>query len=332
MTFTFGATAAGLQPVPRRRTADVTSQVDFSVTPRFSSPATFAGLPRAEDVGDIDIAIMGVPFDSGVTYRPGARFGPGHIRGASRLLRPFNADLGALPFDHAQVADMGDLAVTPFSIDEAIRTVERAARAILERSRRLLVLGGDHTIALPNLRALSAVHGRVSVLHFDAHLDTWGDYFGSAYHHGSPFRRASEEGLLDPEGCVHVGIRGPLYGLPDIENDRALGFAITRCEQIQQNGLADAIAAVKARLADRPVYVSIDIDVLDPAFAPGTGTPEPGGLLSRELLSFLRSLTGVNIVGADIVEVSPSYDHADITGFAAAHIAYELLSLWAVHE
>jgi len=165
------------------------------------------------------------------------------------------------------------------------------------------------------------------VLHFDAHMDTFSDYFGSALHHGSPFRRAREEGLLDPEGCVHVGVRGPLYGAPDIDDDRALGFVATRCEEIQLHGLQGTLEATRARLADRPVYISV-IDVLDPAFAPGTGTPEAGGMTSRELISFLRGLTGVNVVGADIVEVSPAYDHAEITGLAAAHVAYELLSLW----
>ncbi|MFE7423330.1 agmatinase [Rhodococcus sp. NPDC057529] len=300
--------------------------------PRFSSPSTFAGLPRPDEVTDYEVAVLGIPFDSGVTYRPGARFGPGHIRSASRLLRPYNADLDVAPFHYAQTADLGDLAVTPFSVEEAIATIETTARRCLERTRRTLVLGGDHTIALPMLRALAAKHGKISVLHFDAHLDTWDGYFGSEYHHGSPFRRASEEGLLDPEGCVHVGVRGPLYGMSDIENDKALGFVAARCEQIERNGLHDVITAMRTRLGDRPVYVSIDIDVLDPAFAPGTGTPEPGGLTSRELLSFLRSLAGLNIVGADVVEVSPSYDHADITGFAAAHIAYELLSLWATTD
>ncbi|GAA3475915.1 agmatinase [Streptomyces yanii] len=304
-------------------------QIDFHRRPRYASPATFAGLHRADEVGDLDIGILGVPFDGGVTYRPGARFGPAHIRNSSHLLRPYNPDLGVSPFAAHQVADLGDLAVTPFSIDEAVRDIERGAEEHLDRAGRLLTLGGDHTIALPLLRCYARRHGPIAVVHFDAHLDTWGTYFGAELTHGSPFRRAAEEGLLDLEACVHVGTRGPLYGTSDIADDKALGFSMLRAEQIQLEGIRWAIEAVRARIADRPTYISIDIDVLDPAFAPGTGTPEPGGLTSRELLSVLRHFGGVNIVGADIVEVSPAYDHAEITGYAAAHLSYEILGLWA---
>lgn len=167
------------------------------------------------------------------------------------------------------------------------------------------------------------------MLHFDAHLDTWDGYFGAELHHGSPFRRAAEEGLLDPEACAHVGTRGSVYGASDLLEDHALGFATTRSEEIQQVGITGLIEAIRARVGQRPLYISVDIDVLDPAFAPGTGTPEPGGLTSRELLSILRGVKGLNLVGADVVEVSPAYDHAEITAFAAAHVAYELLSLWS---
>ncbi len=193
----------------------------------------------------------------------------------------------------------------------------------------LLTLGGDHTIALPLLRAMSAVHGPVAVVHFDAHLDTWDTYFGAAYTHGTPFRRAAEEGLLDQTGCLHVGIRGPLYAASDLGDDGDLGFQVVSAPELEDLRVAGLVERIADRVGGRPVYVSLDIDVLDPAHAPGTGTPEAGGLTSRELLAALRSFAGLNLVGADIVEVAPAYDHAQITGIAAAHAGYELLSALA---
>src|SRR5580704_17984722 len=261
-------------PVPRITQGGNVGPVDATAVPRFVGAATFARLPRIDEVAQADVAVVGVPFDSGVSYRPGARFGPNHIRESSRLLRPYNPALQVAPFGSQQVVDAGDLAVNPFSIEEAISTVERGARDLLERVGCLLTLGGDHTIALPLLRAVAAAVGPVALVHFDAHLDTYDTYFGAAYTHGTPFRRASEEGLLDQSGCLHAGIRGPPH-------------------------------------------------------APGTGTPEAGGLTSRELLATLRSFARLNLIGADIVEVAPAYDHAQITGIAAAHVAYELLSALA---
>ena len=303
--------------------------VDASRVPRFAGIATFARLPRLEDVGRADIAVLGVPFDSGVSYRPGARFGPAHVREASRLLRPYNPAQDVSPFAAQQVADAGDLAVNPFSIDEAVAEVERGARALSERADRIVVIGGDHTIALPLLRAVHAKHGPVAVLHFDAHLDTWDTYFGAPVTHGTPFRRASEEGLIDLTASMHVGTRGPLYGAEDLADDERLGFAIVTSEDIEEHGVAAAIERIRRRIGDAPLYISIDIDVLDPAHAPGTGTPEAGGLTSRELLRMLRALADRNIVGADVVEVAPAYDHAQLTGVAASHVAYELLSAMA---
>jgi len=196
----------------------------------------------------------------------------------------------------------------------------------------VLTLGGDHTVALPMLRAVSAVHGPVAVVHFDAHLDTWDTYFGAAYTHGTPFRRAAEEGLLDRTGCLHVGIRGPLYTAADLTEDSELGFQVVSAPDVEQIGVPGMVERIRERVGDRPVYVSVDIDVLDPAHAPGTGTPEAGGLTSRELLAALRSFARLNLVGADIVEVAPAYDHAQITGIAAAHVAYELLSALAARK
>jgi agmatinase len=302
---------------------------DGRVVPRFAGPETFARLPRLQDVGTAAVAILGAPFDSGVSYRPGARFGPGAVRAASKLLRPYNPELDVHPWGVRQVADAGDCAINPFDLMAAIGGVQEAAAAILTRADCLVTIGGDHTIALPLLRAMHARHGPCALLHFDAHLDTWDTYFGAPYTHGTPFRRAAEEGVLDLGHSAHVGIRGPLYASSDLDDDAALGYVIVTTMQIARSGVEDAIARVRRRVGDRPLYVSVDIDVLDPAHAPGTGTPEPGGLTTRELQELLRGLDGLNLVGGDVVEVSPPYDHAELTGLAAAHVTYELLSLLA---
>lgn len=317
------------QQPPRTTDGSFVGPVVGSAVPRFAGPATFARLPRFDEVTDIDIAVVGIPFDAGVSYRPGARFGPTHIRESSRLLRPFNPALDVSPFGVQQVADAGDITVNPFSIDEAVAAIESASDELLERCGRLLTLGGDHTIALPLLRSLARKHGPVAVVHFDAHLDTWDTYFGAPTTHGTVFRRASEEGLIDQSGAMHVGIRGPLYGRDDLTSDAQLGFQIVHAVELEELGTKGVAERINNRVQDRPVYVSIDIDVLDPAFAPGTGTPESGGLLSRELLSLVRTFARLNVVGADIVEVAPAYDHAQITGIAASHVGYEMLSAMA---
>jgi agmatinase len=320
-----------MSELPPRVTADGrVGPVDASLVPRFAGTGTFARLPRLDEVSDVDVAVVGVPFDAGVSYRPGARFGPAHVRAASPLLRPYNPALDVSPFARLQVVDAGDLAVNPFSIEEAIAQIERGADALSERAGRLLTIGGDHTIALPLLRSAARRHGPVAVVHFDAHLDTWDTYFGAAYTHGTPFRRASEEGLIDRSGSMHVGIRGPLYGAADLRDDAGLGFTVVPAVEIEELGTRGVVERIRARVQERPVYVSVDIDVLDPAFAPGTGTPESGGLLSRELLGILRAFSTMHLVGADVVEVSPAYDHAEITGIAASHVAYELISAMAL--
>jgi guanidinobutyrase / D-arginase len=302
--------------------------VDASKVPRYAGLSTFARLPRREDVAAMDVAVVGIPFDSAVSYRPGARFGPAHIRQSSRLLRPFNPALDVSPFAALQVVDAGDVAVNPFSIQDAISEIEAAARE-LSAAARLMALGGDHSIVLPLLRAMHAKHGPLAVLHFDAHLDTWDTYFGEPYTHGTPFRRAAEEGLLDPEHCQHVGIRGPLYSERDLPESADLGFAVVHCTELDDLGVTGAARQIRERLGAGPVYVSVDIDVLDPAHAPGTGTPEAGGMTSRELLGIIRGLRGLDVVSADVVEVAPAYDHAEITGIAAANVAYELISVMA---
>ena len=317
------------QRTPRVTENGNIGQVDATQVPRYGGAATFARLPRWDEVDRADVVVLGVPFDTGVSYRPGARFGPSHIRESSRLLRPYNPAQDAKPFALQQVVDGGDIGVNPFDIGEALATIETEAARVLDAGAQLLTLGGDHTIALPLLRAMHAVHGPIAVVHFDAHLDTWNTYFGADYTHGTPFRRASEEGLLAKDACLHVGIRGPLYTADDLTEDGDLGFQIVHSTEMDALGAPGVIERMKARVGDRPVYVSIDIDVLDPAFAPGTGTPEAGGFTSRELLAVLRGFADVNLVGADIVEVAPAYDHAQITGIAAAHVAYELLTVMA---
>jgi agmatinase len=275
------------------------------------------------------VAIVGAPFDSGVSYRPGARFGPGAVRAASKLLRPYHPALDVHPWGTHQVADAGDLAINPFNLDEAVADVERGASELLERAGKLVTIGGDHTIALPLLRAVNRRRGPCALVHFDAHLDTWDTYFGASYTHGTPFRRAAEEGILDLDHSMHVGIRGPLYTADDLHDDAALGYAIVSTSELSRDGVDQAVDRIRQRVGERPIYVSVDIDVLDPAHAPGTGTPEPAGLTTRELQELLRGMAGLEIAGADVVEVSPAYDHAEITALAAAQIAYELLALLA---
>jgi agmatinase len=310
-------------------TATPVGPVDALAVPRFAGLPTFARLPTLETVERCDVAIMGAPFDAGTTYRPGARWGPAHVRQASRLLRPYHAGLDVEPFGVQQVADAGDLTCNPFDIAEAITQIEAGAEELLSSAGRLLTIGGDHTIALPLLRAVGRKYGKVALVHFDAHLDTWDTYFGAPYTHGTPFRRAFEEGLLVEEASIHVGIRGPLYARTDLSEDAEMGFRVVPAMDLETEGVAGVVERVRRRVADAPVYVSIDIDVLDPAHAPGTGTPEAGGLSSRELLGILRGMAGLPIVSADVVEVSPAYDHAEMTSVAACHAGYELLALMA---
>jgi agmatinase len=303
---------------------------DALTVPRYAGPDTFARLPRLSDVGHADVAVLGVPFDSGVSFRPGARFGPGAIRTGSKLLRPYHPALDVEPWSVLQVADAGDAAINPFDLREAIAQIEATADATYNRADRLITIGGDHTIALPLLRAAHRRHGPIALVHFDAHLDTWDTYFGAPYTHGTPFRRASEEGLLAIDHATHVGTRGPLYARTDLIDDRKLGFATVSTDDIARRGLDEAIDRIRERVGNHPIYLSIDIDVLDPAHAPGTGTPEPGGLTTRELQIILRGLTDLTIIGADVVEVAPAYDHAELTALAAANVVYEYLGLFAL--
>ena len=306
---------------------NIIGQRDDPDLPRYAGIATFALLPRLEEVDHADIAVVGVPFDSGTSFRPGARFGPAHIREHSRQLHPYHQFHEAYPFREQQMADAGDIGVGPYGIERAVETIHANAERLVRGGSRILALGGDHTIALPLLRAAAAEHGPLAVLHFDAHLDTWDVLHGASIWHGSPFRRATEEGLLDLDHCQHVGIRGGVYGPDELDDDRRAGFEMIRSEEFQHRSMDGIAEQVRGRLGSGPVYVSIDIDVLDPSQAPGTGTPEVAGITTRELFAVLRGLRCLPIVGADVVEVAPAYDHAGITGLAAAHTAWELLTL-----
>ncbi len=304
--------------------------VSGTVIPRFAGPSTFCRLPELRDVPYCDVAILGIPFDSGTSYRPGARFGPQAIRQASRHLRTnFHPAYDTEPFKTIQVADAGDVGCNPFNIDEAIAQIELAANELFNQAGAIVSLGGDHTIALPLLRAVNKQVGQVALVHFDAHLDTWDTYFGAPYTHGTPFRRAAEENLFIDSASIHVGIRGPLYSPEDLARDEELGFKVIHCDEMETHGVDHVVKRIRDRVGDHPLYLSIDIDVLDPAHAPGTGTPEIAGLTSRELVNIIRGLQGLNLVSADMVEVAPAYDHAEITSLAAATIVFEMINLIA---
>ena len=301
--------------------------VDASVVPRFAGLRTFARVPTLDQAGRADVAILGAPFDGGTTFRAGSRYGPGAIREASLLLRPYNDALDVSPFAERQIVDAGDASPNPVDIVEAHRAIEAAAGSLYRGGARVLGLGGDHSVSLPFVRAAAATHGQLSLLQLDAHTDTWDAYFGSKLTHGTMFRRAVEEGLIDGASSVQIGLRGSLYAPEDSADNAALGFTTLLARDLDAVGVAGAVEIAAERLRS-PVYITVDIDCLDPAFAPGTGTPEAGGLTSRELLALLRGLAGrLNIVAADVVEVSPPYDPAGATAVAAAHVAYELLGL-----
>ena len=304
--------------------------ISGTVIPRFAGPSTFARLPELRDVSHCDVAIVGIPFDAGTSYRPGARFGPQAIRQASRHLRTqYHPAYDTEPFAEQQVADAGDISCNPYNIEKAVLEIQKGATELLGKVDRIISLGGDHTIALPLLRAVNHYHGPVALVHFDAHLDTWDTYYGAPYTHGTPFRRAAEEKLFLESASIHVGIRGPLYSRDDLKKDKELGFKVIHCDEFQSEGIDHVAKRIRDRVGDNPMYLSIDIDVLDPAHAPGTGTPEIAGMTSRELVGVLRGLAGLNIISADVVEVSPAYDHAELTSLAAATTVFEITNLFA---
>src|SRR5437899_7138185 len=298
--------------------------VDALVYPRFSGVPTFMRLPHIPHAEELDLALIGVPFDGGTTYRPGPRFGPRHIREQSSIIRPWNPVLKVNPFAKHRTADFGDLSVHPLSIEDTFGRIERGIRQPLDAGVRCVCVGGDHSISLPILRAVAKKHGAVSLIQFDAHNDLWDEYFGSKYSHGTPFRRAFEEGLLLDGGVLQVGLRGQVYGEDDFDFARAHKVRMVTAEEFHKKGLAIVQRHLRA-FRGKPVYITLDIDVVDPAYAPGTGTPQVGGLTSIQIIELVRALRGLNIVGCDLVEVSPPFDTGEITSLLAANLLFELL-------
>jgi len=303
--------------------------VDASQSPRFVGIRTFMRLPYVTDLKDVDVMVVGAPFDTGATFRVGARFGPSAVREASALLRPYNPAQEIAIFERLSVVDGGDIVVAPGFIEDSYARIEAHLRPILEAGVIPLVIGGDHSVVLAELRAAAAKHGPVGLVQFDSHSDCWDQYFGHRYTHGTPIRRAAEEGLLDTKRSIQVGLRGGLYAPGDYALSTELGLDIVTTMEMRERGLPAVAAQIRERLGTGPCFVSFDVDFLDPAYAPGTGTPEVGGFTTYEALYLLRALKGVEIVAADIVEVLPAYDHGEITALAGATVGYELLSLMA---
>ncbi|GCE22422.1 agmatinase [Dictyobacter kobayashii] len=305
---------------------------DALQSPRFCGIRTFARLPFVTTTEDVDATIIGIPFDTGVSYRAGARFGPAAIRDASALLRPYNPGQSIDVFGTLSVTDSGDISVVPGYIEDSYAHIEAGLQPILDAGIVPISLGGDHSITLAELRAVAKKYGPLGLAHFDAHSDTWDEYFGHKYNHGTTFRRALEEGLLEPQRCIQVGMRGPLYDAGDYDVARQLGLAILPNDEMRQHSMAEVSRMVRERVGSGPTFLTFDVDFVDPAYTPGTGTPEVGGVTSWEALQLLRGLRGINFVACDIVEVLPSYDPTQITALLAANVAYEMLSLIAVQK
>lgn len=304
--------------------------LDAMVYPRFEGIRTFMRLPHVTELAGVDLAVVGVPFDTGGTYRVGARFGPSGIRNESLLLRPYNPELKVNLFDHLSAVDYGDLPVTPGYLPESHAQITEAAGPLFDAGVTPIFLGGDHSVSLPLLRALTKRSGPVGLIHFDAHNDLWHSYFGGKDTHGTPFRRAVEEGLLDVSRSIQVGIRGSLYGPEDSSITEELGLGLITGPDMHRMGVPAVLERIRARAGTGPLYLSFDIDFLDPVYAPGTGTPEVGGATGVQALELLRGLAGLNFVAYDLVEVMPPYDSAGVTSLLAANLVYEMMSLAAV--
>ncbi|RYG72014.1 agmatinase [Lentibacillus lipolyticus] len=305
---------------------------DSSKSPRFTGPRTFMRLENIRTTDDVDFVVMGVPFDTAASNRTGQRYGPQHIRDFSVLLRPYNPDQDVNIFDYCSGVDFGDIDVIPGNIHRTYENITEALEPVLEEGITPVMMGGDHSITLGHLRAFAKKYGKIALVHFDSHGDTWEDYFGEKYMHGTPFRRAVEEGLIDTEHSIQVGMRGPLYGPGDIEDARDLGYEVIPMKEVRKIGYEKVMERIHKRAGDKPVFVTYDIDFLDPAYAPGTGTPEVGGPTSYEGLEFVRGLDGLDIKGFDLVEVLPSYDSGQITAIAASSVIFEMLSLIAMKK
>jgi agmatinase len=305
--------------------------LDAQVIPRFAGIRTFMRAPHVTDLSGVDAVVYGIPFDTATSYRTGVRFGPEAIRSASSLLRPYNPALDVNVVHRLSIVDYGDVPVSPGDTERTYAQIEDALAPIIEAGCFPVALGGDHSITLAELRALARRHGPMALVQLDSHGDVWEQYFGQRYFHGTTFKRAVEERLIEPHASVQAGMRGSLYGAEDIAVARDFGFTVLSTDELRELGPAAYGDLVRERAGERPAFVSFDIDFLDPAFAPGTGTPEVGGFTTAEALAFVRALQGVELVGCDVVEVSPSYDGpGQVTALAGANVAYELLSLRAL--
>ncbi|MEE2778384.1 MAG: agmatinase [Acidobacteriota bacterium] len=304
--------------------------VDAMELPRFSGLRTFMRLPHVTRLDDVDFAIVGVPFDTGATFRVGARFGPEAIRSSSVTLRPYNAALEIAIFEVSSGVDFGDLPVVPGYLPESHSRITEAAKPIVASPATPIFLGGDHSVSLPLLRAAHATRGPLALIHFDAHSDLWKGYYGGKDTHGTPFRRAVEEGLLDLEHSIQIGLRGPVYDAGDASISAELGFEVLTGPELHRQGVPSTIEQIRARVGDRPAYLTFDIDFVDPAYAPGTGTPEVAGFTGTESIELVRGLVGLDIRAYDVVEVMPAYDPAAITSLLAANLVYEFISLDAI--
>ena len=293
--------------------------------PRFGGPATMMRLPAAVDAKGLDVCFVGIPMDIGTSNRPGTRLGPRQIRDESRMLRPYNMSTGAAPFEHLQVADVGDVAINTFDLKKSVGIIEAAFDAILAEGAIPLTLGGDHTLTWPILKAMKKKHGPVALIHVDAHADINDTMFGEKVAHGCPFRRAWEDGCLVNDRVFQIGLRGTGYSADDFNWAREKGWTVIQAEACWHKSLTPLMAEIRAKIGDAPVYLSYDIDSLDPAFAPGTGTVEPGGLTIWQGLEIVRGAAGLNLVGGDLVEVSPPYDPSGNTALIGANLLYEML-------
>ncbi|WP_110928532.1 agmatinase [Bacillus massiliglaciei] len=306
---------------------------DASQSPRFTGIRTFMRLENIRTTDNVDFVIVGVPFDTAASNRVGTRYGPQHIRNFSVLLRPYNPEQDIDVFEYCSGVDYGDIDIIPGNV---LRTYDRMVEGltpILEKGVVPIILGGDHSISLGNLRAFHKKYGKMALVHFDSHGDTWDQYYGEKYTHGTPFRRAVEEGLIDTEHSIQVGMRGPLYGPGDIQDARDLGFEVITMSETRKLGQKEVIRRIHERVGtEQPVFVTFDIDFVDPAYAPGTGTPEVAGPTSHEALEYVRALDGLNLVGFDLVEVLPAYDHGEITAALASAVAFEMMTLVALKK
>ncbi|AME06967.1 agmatinase [Bacillus siamensis] len=300
-------------------------------SPRYCGPRTFMRLPYREQLDEhMDFVITGIPFDSGQSFRTGARFGPEAVRDFSILLRPYNPEQNIKIFDYVSGVDYGDIPVVPGYFKETYKKIEEGIYSIAEKGIIPITIGGDHSITLGELRALKKIHGPVALLQFDAHSDTWDSYFEQKYNHGTVFRRAIEEGLIDVSRSIQIGMRGGLYGEEDLMDAKNLGLEVFTTNEYKKLGVEKMLDVIHQRVGSGPVFLSFDIDFLDPVYAPGTGTPEVSGASIDDALAFVRGLTDIDFIGFDLVEVLPAYDHGQITAAAAANIIYEFVTLTAL--